>query len=339
MTKNVFYFHKINSIGGVESFFYYLSRQFNDFSIYYKEGDPEQVKRLAERVEVIKFKDQKIKCDRFFCNYRFDISEYVEAKEYYYIIHYDSIASGIRPGVDDRFKYIAVSKLARDNFELTTGKKAELIYNPVCMEKRPKSRKNDAKIHILCATRLSKEKGGENIIKLAQMSEDFIIDVYSNRELRRIPSNIILHKPKLDLSQEMANADYVAQLSRYEAFGLTPCESLIQGTPVIVTDLPAFKEIGCIHKKNAIVCDLDMKNVDVELIKKGLPDFEYTPPKSKWNKYLTNKGTYNCNDKVKIRALKKYTDIEIGHLDRNEIAEMRKIRASYLEAKGLVERV
>lgn len=339
MNKNVFYFKKINSIGGVESFYYYLSKLYDDFIIYYKEADPEQVKRLAERVEVRKFKEEPIECERFFCNYAYDIDGYVNAKEYYYIIHYDSVASGLKPTLYDGFKYIAVSKLAQKSFETTMGIKPELIYNPVVVEKRPFEKYNDGKIHILCATRLSKEKGGENIIKLAQMSEDFIIDVYSNRRLYRIPPNIILHEPKLDLTEEMTRADYVAQLSRYEAFGLTPCESLMLGTPVIVTDLEAFKEIGCKHGENAIICDKEMKNVDVEMIKKGLPEFTYTPPKSNWGKYLSKTGKYDPNKKVKVRTLKRYTDIEIGHLDRGNIATMRIARASYLEAKGLVERI
>lgn len=336
--KNVFYFKHINSIGGVESFYYYLSKLYNNFVIYYKEADPEQVKRLAERVEIRKFDEKEIKCDRFFCNYGFDIKEYVKAKEYYSIIHYDSVASGLNPTLYDNFKYIAVSKLAQKSFEATTGIKPELIYNPVVVEKRPYKKYNDGKIHILCATRLTKEKGGENIIKLAQMSDDFIIDVYSNRKLYHIPPNIVLHEPKLDLTEEMTKSQYVAQLSKYEAFGLTPCESLMLGTPVIITDLPAFKEIGCIHGKNAIIVNKDMSNVDIEMIKKGLPEFTYEPPKSNWGKYLDNKGKYNPNKKIKVKVLKRYTDIELGQLKRNEEVKMTNKRASYLEALDLVIR-
>lgn len=336
--KNVFYFKKINSIGGVESFFYYLSKLYNDFVVYYKEGDPNQVQRLAEHVEVIKFNNQHIKCDRFFCNYGFDIGEYVEAKEYFHIIHCDYSKVHFSPIRNEGFKYIGVSKLACESFEKLTGIKPELIYNPVVIKKPNVEKYNDGKIHILCATRLSPEKGGENIIKLAQMSNDFIIDVYSNRKLSRIPPNIVLHEPKLDLTEEMAKADYVAQLSRYEAFGLTPCESLILGTPVIVTDIPAFREIGCKHGENAIICDLEMKNVDIDMIKKGLPKFTYNPPKSTWDKYLSKNGKYKPNDKVWVIALRRYLDIELGWLERNKPYKMTKQRASYLEAKGLVIR-
>ena len=36
--KNVFYMNKLSSIGGVESFFYYMSLLY-DIKVYYNEGD------------------------------------------------------------------------------------------------------------------------------------------------------------------------------------------------------------------------------------------------------------------------------------------------------------
>ena len=67
--ENVFYFKKINSIGGVESVFWYLSCLYKNMVVFYKEGDPEQIKRLAKNIEVIKYNDKMgaIKCKRFFC--------------------------------------------------------------------------------------------------------------------------------------------------------------------------------------------------------------------------------------------------------------------------------
>ena len=321
--------------------FYYLSKKYKDFTVVYEKADPEQIRRLAHNVEVVKFVGQKIKCDRFFCNYSFNILNYVEAKEYYHIVHCDYSKVSFNPILNEGFKYIGVSKLDCDSFKERAGKDIELIYNPIEIEKPKNVKKhNDGKIHILCATRLSKEKGGENIIKLAQMSDDFIIDVYSNRKLKNHLPNIIEHEPKLDLTKEMAEADYVCQLSKFEAFGLTPAEALILGTPVIVTDIPAFREIGCIHGKNAVICDENMKNVDIELIKKGLPPFTYTPPKETWYKYLSKESDYNPKEKVKVRTRKNYFDVELQeHFLRNKIIENKitKERASYLEAKEIVE--
>ena len=149
--------------------------------------------------------------------------------------------------------------------------------------------------------------------------------------------NLIVKPPKLDLTKEMKEATYVLQLSDHEAFGLSVCESLVLGTPVIITDIPAFHEIGC-NETNSIMVDLNMQNVDIEAIKKGKKPFCYTPPKSNWGKYLDNKSNYNPNDKVKVKTLKNIWLIEEDkHIKRGKEIELTNIRASELEAKGYVE--
>ena len=90
-----------------------------------------------------------------------------------------------------------------------------------------------------------------------------------------------------------------------------------------------------------------MKNLDVSMIKKGLKDFTYTPPKSNWDKYLDNNSDYNPDELVEVRAKITYTDVYLGKKIRvHETVKMPKWRASVLEAttirsglKGLVERV
>mgnify|MGYP003309392878 CR=1 FL=1 len=129
---NVFYFKKINSIGGVESWFWYLSQIYKDMVVYYKEADPEQIKRLAQNIKVRKFNEQKIKCDNFFCCYNPDILDYVEAKMYAHIIHCDYKKVNFSPIINNKFnKYIAVSKIAGESFKEITGIEYELIYNPI----------------------------------------------------------------------------------------------------------------------------------------------------------------------------------------------------------------
>lgn len=339
--RNVFYFKEINSIGGVESFFYYLSKLYKNMVVYYKDGNPEQVKRLAHNIEVHKFNNKKIACDRFFCSYGFDIKDYVEAKEYYHIIHCDYKHTRFSPIVYPGFKYIGVSKLVCDSFKELTGIEAELIYNPIAIDK-PKVEKKTDKIHLISATRLSPEKGGNRIIKLAEMLDragvDYDWKVYSNRHLKKASPNIEKMDTKLDLTKEVAESTYLVQLSNHEAFGLSVAEALTLGTPVIVTDIPAFREIGCKHGKNAIICDLDMKNVDIDMIKNGLPPFKYKPPKSNWDKYLDNETDYNPKELIWVRTKRKLWDVETDiHYPPNKEIKLTRERASYMEALGYVE--
>lgn len=341
--ENVFYFKKISSIGGVESVFYYLSCLYKNFTVIYREGDNEQVKRLAQNVEVIKYQDEigTIKCKRFFCNYGLDIP--VEAEEKYHIIHCDYKKVNFKPILYPGFKYIGVSKLACDSFKELTGIDAELIYNPVVIEKHNVPKLTD-KLHLISATRLTAEKGAERINKLATMLDnagiDYEWDIYTNKQYRWNSKNIVWKQPKLDLSKEVEESTYLVQLSDHESFGLSVAESLTLGTPVIVTDIPAFKEIGCKHGINAIICDLDMKNIDIPMIVKGLPTFKYNPPKSEWNKYLNKESNYNVEDKTKVRIIKRLYDVvEDKHYRYGEEVYMKKWRVSELECKGLVERI
>lgn len=350
--KNVFYFKDINCVGGVETFFYNLSCLYKNMVVYYKTADLEQIKRLAKNIEVRKYKDGEIiKCDRFFCNYAPDIIDNVEAREYIGLIHCDYKKVMFKPITHPKFtKYIGVSKLACDSFEELTGIKAELIYNPIVIKKPTVDKYNDGKLHLISCTRLSPEKGAERMNKLALLLEkakiDFTWEVYSNTRHRWASSKIIKKDTKLDLSEEVSKADFLVQLSDHEAFGLSVGESLTLGTPVIVTDIEAFREIGCIHGKNAVICNLDMNNVDINMIQKGLPPFEYTPPKSEWERYLDNNSSYNPKDLIEVKVTKGYIDVEKGKVKIRDIIKISKERVSYLEAYkigdknvGLVERL
>ena len=335
---NVIYFKKINSIGGVESWLYYLAKKY-DFKVYYKEANAEQVKRLSQYVEVHKYKEP-IKCDKFFCNYGLDIE--VEAKENYEMVHCDFKQVDFKPLVYDGFKYIGVSQLACDSFTELTGKECELMYNPIEIDIPKVGKYNDGKLHLISATRLTKEKGLARMQKLAKILDNSGIDyewvVYTNRHRQIIGKNVIYKDPKLNILEEIAKADYLVQLSDCEAYCYTVIESLMVGTPVIVTDLPVFKELGVIHNKNAIVCDLDMKQVDLSLIKEKLLKTAYKPPISDWSKYLSTDKTYNPNELVEVKANKRIYDTETGeHYNRNGIIKIRKERASYMEALGYVE--
>ena len=343
--KNVFYFKVISYIGGCESFFYYLSKLYKNMVVYYKEAHPEQIKRLAKNVEVHKYKENEIiKCDNFFCCYGPDIIDNVIANNYIHLIHCDYKQVRFKPIMHPKFtKYIAVSKLAGESFKEITGIDYELIYNPVAIDIPKVEKYNDGKIHLISATRLTREKGLKRMQKLASMLDKAGVNyewlVYTNRHREGIGKNVIYKESKMDIIEDVAKADFLVQLSDCEAFCYSVVESLMVNTPVICTDLPVFKELG-LNKGNSIICDLLMNNVDINMIKQGF-NFKYKPPKSNWGKYLDNKSEYNPDDYAKVRVKRGYTDIVNNkyYSKSNEILEneITKQRASYLEAKGLIE--
>ena len=340
--RNVFYMHKLSSIGGVESFFYYMSKLY-DMVVYYKEGNIEQVKRLSKNIEVHKYNGTPIKCDKFYSNYTCDVLFETKEKPTH-IIHYDPLNVGFGTNYQEGWNYIGVSKVACNGFKEKTKHEAELIYNPVPIEK--KGLKKYEGLNLISATRLTSEKGLSRIVKLAKLLDNVGINykwtIYTNKTRlaqSKIPSkNVIIKEQQLNIHDEIEKSSYLVQLSDCESFGLSVCEALILGTPVIITPLEAFKEIGCIHGKNAIICDFDMKNVDIDMIVKNNMKFTYTPPKSNWDKYLSRETSYNPNELVEVRTLRKWWDLETNnHYPKNHIVKVRKARASELECLDIVE--
>ena len=167
--KNIFYFRRINSIGGIETFFYYLAKKYenNDITIYYETGDTEQINRLKKYVRVRQYHGEKIKCDKAFFNFNLDIINNVDAKEYIQIAHGDYKAMKLKPNTHPKItKYLGVSKQVCETYKEITGYDTELCYNPIELEKPKRV------LNLISATRLTPEKGKRRIKKLATLLEN-----------------------------------------------------------------------------------------------------------------------------------------------------------------------
>ena len=150
--------------------------------------------------------------------------------------------------------------------------------------------------------------------------------------------NIIYMKPRLDIINYIANADYLVQLSDNEGYCYSVVESLCVGTPVIVTDMPVMKEIG-VNKTNGFILDFELNNVDLNAIYKGLPKFEYKPKEDNYKKLLIkSKSDYEPNKKVKVKCIQDYNDIELNkEIRRDEEYIIDLSRAMYLEDEDIVK--
>ena len=166
---NIFYFDRINKIGGVETFFYEIAKKYcdNDITIFYSFGDLNQIKRLKKLVRVVKYTGQKIKCKKAFFNYSLKPIENIHAEKYYEIIHANYKDLGISPNVHPKIdEYIGVSQSVCDAFTELTNLPCTLCYNPITLEKPKRV------LYLISATRLTKEKGKDRILKLAKALDD-----------------------------------------------------------------------------------------------------------------------------------------------------------------------
>ena len=289
MNTNLFYFNTLNSVGGIETFFYNLALKYGktrDITILYRRGDPAQVKRLSELVRVKKYVDgETVRCKRAFCAFNTDILDHIEAEEYWQMLHGDYRSLGVLPQKHERLQeYVACSEVVRDAYADITGKVATVSYNPFVYQKPRKV------LRLLSATRLTPDKGLKRMEILAAALEEanipFIWDVFTDVPRPVKSQNMFIREPRLDIIDFIADADYFVQLSDAEGYCYSVVEALSVGTPVIVTDFKVIHEIGVEDGVNGFVLPMDMGNIPIDAIYKGLKKFKYKPLEDRWGELL-----------------------------------------------------
>ena len=322
-TTNLYYFHSILEIGGIETFFYYLAKKYKDWdlTIVYQQGNNKQLERLRQYVRCVQFqKGMKFKCKRAFFNFNTDIIDEIEATDGYYLVLHGDYEDMIKrkqllpenlPGHRKITNYIGISKQVCEAWKRVTGKDAQLCYNPF-MPDKPKK-----KLKLISATRLSVEKGGNRMIQLAEaldkMWVDYDWDIYSNRIInQKISPHMHLKNTKLNIVDEIAKADFLIQLSDNEGYCYSIVEALNLGVPVVVTPIPVFKEIG-LDDTNSITLDFDCSNVKqvAELIATKDFNFKYNPIEDSWDKLLVP-GPSAYQKELKSKYLVEATDAYVN---------------------------
>ena len=316
MYTNVFYFHTLNSIGGIETFFWQLGKKYGDkypITLFYRKGDPAQVHRLSQYINVRKYRDgQIIRCKRAFLCFNTDIVNNIEAEEYWQMLHGDYVALGVYPDEHPKIsKWIAVSEVVRNAYMTGKDRDSIVCYNPFTPV-RPKK-----VLNLISATRLTRDKGWMRMEQLAHALDNagipFTWTVYTDTNKAVTNPNIVIRKPRLDIIDYIANADYFVQLSDAEGYCYSVVEALSVGTPVIVTEFKVAKEIGVVDGVNGFVLPFDMSNIPTEQIYKGLKKFKYTPLKDCWDDLLLESDgseEEDANQIVTVQCRRIFYDLE-----------------------------
>jgi hypothetical protein len=335
---NVILCNGIGEIGGIETFFYELGRKYGkyDITIVYNYANNEQLKRLRQYVRCVRL-TKKIKCKKCFLMYNVSI-DMVEAEEYIQLIHANYKVQNLTVNTDKRIsKYYGVSNwVAKDYEELLQKegitKKVEVCYNPITIDKPKKVLK------LISTTRLTREKGKERMIILANMLTKakipFIWLIFTNDYDAIDNPNVIYMKPRLDIRNYIAEADYLVQLSDTEACPYSLIEANSLGVPCIHTPIPSLIEIGI----QGYQVPFDMSNIDINKIL-DIPKVDYKPPKDIWNELLDHKpSTYDPNDTVEVIALKTFEDNGMWVM-ANQVMVVNREEAKRLEKEGYVKEV
>ena len=267
--SNIFYARNIHAIGGVETYVYEMCKKYKDYDIAVvcKTIAPEQLKRLKKFCKVYIHKDQPINCKVIITNWDTSIFDYVnEDAKKYTVIHTDYSNPTERLGLPkDRpdITYIGITESSKKAFEEITGiDRTILCRNPLELEE------DEPILTLVSATRLSAIKGGDRMLALANILEklgiNFIWYVLTTNEYKGNPiwqnKNVVHVNNRLDVGNLIKRADWYVQLSICEGDSYSLKEALYRGVPIVVCDLPYFKEIGIENGVNALFYNEDNSN-------------------------------------------------------------------------------
>ena len=289
----IFYYADLCKVGGVETFFCEMAEKYNgphDMALLYRTSDDRQLSRISEYMPVIRWDGKTpIECKQAIFGYSFDLEDLdlIHAEEYIQVLHADYLAlKDVMPAkIDPRFRYIAVSENNADSWEKLTGVRPEVCYNPITVAWPQKV------LHLISATRLPPDKGPWRLEKLAKALDEaevkYLWTIFTDTEGVEIDSpNVVLMKPRYDIRDYIADADWLVQLSDTEGYSYSILEALCLGTPVIVTDLPSNWEMQIRDWENAIVLPMDMSEIPILRIRNCRKGFRYRPREDNWANIL-----------------------------------------------------
>lgn len=353
-TKVIIYVGYVYDIGGIESWIYYLCQnlyKYYNILLLFDLGNIEQLKRYNEYVVVENRNRDKIyNCDVLLIASNWsEFPRNIKYKKCITTIHSDykyfneELRSNLTV-VKQANEIVCVSKQASDSINELFGLKNKIIPNILGEKKKP-----NKILHLVSFTRLSTEKGYNRICYFAKLLKDnnikFDWKIFSDANNQRLNKlnypEIIFMEPTLDVYDYMADADYLVQLSDTEAFCYSVHEALQYGTPVIVTDIKAFKDI-IKDGYNGYKFKLDMSNVDEKMLDKvvnHIPNnFVYDDKidelKNMWFELFgepveikdNNKGT--TDPIVSVEIMEYYHDEELDkNMKPGDILKVNKLRA------------
>ncbi len=269
-----------NYIGGIETFVYNFCNLMKDkyqIIVATKYIPDNQYDRFKKIVQVVDFNDE-IECDTLLVMHIAikGIPNNIKYKKKIQLVHgCKSIAYSDIPNAD---LIVPVSEAARisygDDFK---NKNVKAILNPIHIDKPKKILK------LISATRLTPEKGGNRIRKLAQLLNEknipFVWYVFSTHNItskKHDHINGIVNMPyTLDIASWIKECDYLVQLSDTESFCYSIVEALELGIPVLTTPLDVLDEIGFKDGVNGYTLPFDMEGIDIDKIYNSNLKFEY----------------------------------------------------------------
>jgi len=283
--KIAFYYHHINGIGGVEiailNLIKKLSKEY-DITVAYSlsNSDFDMLLRMSEYATIINLNHNELEVDTVIYCSLYCIKDKIKAKRELRWLHgclTDMKAKLPKENIDE---YISVGKICKEQLDIQLEtKESHLIYNELNSDiislSKEKIAKKGKELRLLTVSRISPEKGFERMLeisnRLKQKGINYVWDIVGNgynktyeEKIKKLaPKEWIFHGKLDNPFPYIKRADFLLQLSDYEAFGFVLLEALVLGTTVITTDYSSASEM--INESNGYIIKKDLSDLNLEI--------------------------------------------------------------------------
>lgn len=330
------YEYSIPKMNGVLTFLYnfcYNLRNYYDITIVYVKGEESNLLRLSKLVKLVKYNElPRFDFDIVIRNSVWgDIPDKIYSKDNVYIemrhADYNFLASQNRL-FTQYTKWNRVNKIVACGEHVAKMSHKVLKDNPTVIKNilLPKKEPNRI-LHLITCSRIDRDKGYDRMLILASMLRNnnikFEWKIFTHNVQSTPFEEFIFMKPRHDIFDQLAEADYCVLLSDTEGLPYTIQEALQYKTPCIVTDIEGCTEL-IQDGVNGYVVPLDM-NFDVKkLLKIPKPKDYDNHALESWLEYLGG-GEYIEKPKVctsyKVRATDQYKIHNFLDVELNRIPE------------------
>ncbi len=310
MRKSIcFYYHHINSIGGVEiAILNLIERLYAEYEITVayslSNSDIEMLIRMSQYASIVNLNHKSIDVDTVIYCSLYCQKNHITAKKHLRWLHGCLKDMKAKLPANDKINdYISVGRVCKDQLDeqLPNGIQSNLIYNELNskifdLSKKPLIKNQKGILNLVTVSRISREKGFERMIKVSEMLTEvginFVWNIvgegydkgYEKSIREKAPKQWVFHGKQENPFAYIKNADFLFQLSDYEAFGFVLLEALVLGTTVVTTDYSSASEM--INETNGYIIKKDLSDfVPAMLIKKKF-NYEYKSGVEKWKKLL-----------------------------------------------------
>lgn len=303
MKKICFYYHHINVIGGVEVAILNLIEKLHkeyEITIAYsaKDSSIEMLIRMSKYASIVNLNYRQIEVDTVVYSSIYCQKDKIKADKELRWLHGCLTDMKVKLPKETIENYIAVGKVCKDQLDSQlVNQESVLIYNELnskIHELAGKSKPNK-KLTLVTVSRISREKGFERMLKVADQLKgiDYIWHIvgsgydkkYEEHIKKLAPDNWVFHGKLENPFPYIKNADFLLQLSDYEAFGFVLLEALVLGTTVITTDYSSASEM--INESNGYIIKKDLSDFDSEILRnKKVFTHEHKSGFEQWKKLL-----------------------------------------------------